>query len=107
MQADCGEQGSSRIVVPLERVDAVCPLSEPEEEEQPDERDLSIKAETKCRQWLVSLMGNENKPEKAKSEYAEAAKKKFKIGTKAFIRAWAGAVEETKNTGWSRPGRKS
>lgn len=107
VQADCGEQGSSRIVVPLERVDAVCPLSEPEEEEQPDERDLSIKAETECRRWLVGLMGNHSKPEKAKPEYADAAKEKFEIGAKAFIRAWAEAIKETGNTGWSRPGRKS
>ena len=35
VQADYEEQGSSRIVVPLERVDAVCPLPESEEEEQP------------------------------------------------------------------------
>ena len=35
VQADCGEQGSSRIVVPLERVDAICALLEPEEEEPP------------------------------------------------------------------------
>lgn len=107
VQADCGEHGKSRIVVPLERVDAVCPLSEPEEEEQPDEHDLSIRAETECRRWLVGLMGNDSKPEKAKREYAEAAKEKFKIGAKAFIRAWAGAIEKTGNTGWSRPGRKS
>ena len=107
VQDDCREQGSSRIVVPLERVDAICPLPESEEEEQPDGRDLNIKAETKCRQWLVGLMGNSSKPEKAKPEYAEAAKKKFKIGAKAFIRAWAGAIEETGNTVWSKPGRKS
>ena len=107
VQDDCGEQGSSRIVVPLERVDAICPLPESEKGKQPDGRDLSIKAETACRRWLVGLMGNDRKPDKAKPEYEKAAKEKFKIGAKAFVRAWAGAIEETGNTNWSRPGRKS
>ena len=85
MQADCEEQGISRIVVPIERVDAICLLPEPEVEEQPDGRDPSIKAETDCRRWLVGLMGKNSKPDTVKAEYAKAAKKTFKISPKRKV----------------------
>ena len=63
-------------------------------------------AETKCKRWLIALMSDDGKPEKTKTAYRTEAQGEFKIGTKAFLRAWANAIEETGNTVWSRPGRK-
>ncbi len=65
------------------------------------------RAETECRKWLTALMTGNSKPEKAKAAYKTEAQAEFSVGTKAFGRAWGSAIEETGNTNWSRPGRKS
>ena len=64
-------------------------------------------AETKCKRWLIALMSDDGKPEKTKTAYQTEAQGEFKIGAKAFRRAWASAIEETGNAYWSRPGRKA
>ncbi len=64
-------------------------------------------AETKCKRWLIALMSDDGKPEKTKTAYQSAARAEFGVGTKAFGRAWANAIEETGNTDWSKPGRKA
>ena len=64
-------------------------------------------AETKCKRWLIALMSDDGKPEKTKTAYQTEAQAEFEIGTKAFRRAWANAIEETGNTDWSTPGRKA
>ncbi len=63
--------------------------------------------ETKCKKWLIALMSDDGKPEKTKTAYQTEAQGEFKIGTKAFHRAWANAIEETGNADWSKPGRKA
>lgn len=62
--------------------------------------------ENKCKEWLISLMQNNTTPEKSKSKYEEEAKNKFRVGSRAFIRAWDGSIEETGNLNWRKPGRK-
>ena len=66
----------------------------------------TIGAETRCKQWLISLMNGDDGPKKAKAAYKTEAQK-FGVGTKAFDRAWSSAVAKTGNTAWSKPGRKS
>jgi len=46
-------------------------------------------------------------PKKAKVEYAKDAKSQFKVGSKAFGRAWGAATAEADAPKWSKPGRKS
>jgi hypothetical protein len=67
----------------------------------------TIKAEGQCRAWLVGLMKATPTSEKPKLAYASEAKALFGVGSKAFSRAWANAVQEASAPGWSRPGRKS
>ncbi len=69
-------------------------------------RALTKAAETKCREWLASLMRN-GPPKQSKDKYREEAKSLYNVGTKAFHRAWANAIAETGNNDWSKPGRKS
>ena len=64
-------------------------------------------AETKCKKWLITLMSDDGKPEKAKAAYKTEAQGKYSVGSKAFGRAWTDAIKETGNTTWSNPGRKS
>ena len=64
-------------------------------------------AETKCRKWLITLMTDNSKPEKAKTAYKTEAQAEFSVGVKAFGRAWVRAIEETGNANWSIPGRKA
>ena len=63
-------------------------------------------AEAETEGWLISLMRSGN-PIQAKRQYEAEARKKFRVGTRAFNRAWAEAVRATANTRWSTPGRKS
>ena len=78
----------------------------PEERPPATSLDHTVKAETKCRKWLVEIMKNGD-PEKSKSGYRAKAVAKFGVGKRAFGRAWANAVAETGNTNWSKPGPKS
>ena len=73
---------------------------------QPFAVDKTIGAETNCKKWLVGLM-TEGAPTKNKDAYRQEAVDTFKVGTRAFDRAWANAVGETGNTEWSHPGPKS
>ena len=68
--------------------------------------DHTIKAETKCREWLVGLMKNGNK-KKSKSAYRTEANAKYGVSNRAFDRAWGYAVADTDNKTWNRPGRIS
>ena len=68
--------------------------------------DPTIKAETKCREWLVGLMKNGNK-KKSKSAYRTEANAKYGVSNRAFDRAWGYAVADTGNKTWNRPGRIS
>lgn len=78
-----------------------------------DEKPISsIGAEKRCKEWLTSIMKNEKgemtKPDKNKYLYQIEAMGKFLNLTKrAFGRAWDKAIEETGNTNFSKPGRKS
>ncbi len=72
-----------------------------------DSSPSTTRAETECRKWLTALMAGNSKPEKAKAAYKTEAQAEFSVGTLAFGRAWGSAIEETGNTNWSRPGRKS
>ena len=64
----------------------------------------TIAAEGRCQKWLADLMRSGNK-EKSKPDYETEAKTKFGVGTRAFRRAWDGAIRETGKTGWGDPGR--
>ena len=75
----------------------------PEKSEAP----TTIAAEKKCEKWLTELMSSNSKPEKAKKYYRTDANNKYKVGLRAFDRAWANALKETGNTNWSKRGRKS
>jgi hypothetical protein len=66
----------------------------------------TVAAETRCRKWLAEQMmaGPPNGP---KTRYASEARRLFKIGSRAFGRAWDAAVEQSGNNIWRKPGRKS
>jgi hypothetical protein len=66
----------------------------------------SIKAETHCQKWLVTKM-KAGKPTKTREEYRAEAADKFKVGSRAFSRAWANAIAEAKNLEWRKPGPRS
>ena len=66
----------------------------------------TIGRETACKAWLIELMQDNSKPEKSRDEYKKEALPKFKIGERAFQRAWSGAIQETGNANWSKPGPK-
>ena len=49
----------------------------------------------------------EGAPDMSKSDYMADAKEQFGTGARSFKRAWSAAVNESGNTAWSAPGRKS
>jgi hypothetical protein len=63
-------------------------------------------AEAETRRWLILLMSTGD-PTQAKPQYEAEAQKKFRVGKRAFIRAWDDALRATGNTRWSKPGPKS
>jgi hypothetical protein len=66
---------------------------------------LTAGAEAETKSWLISLM--HFAPTQAKRQYEAEARKRFRVGIRAFNRAWSDAVKATGNTRWSSPGRKS
>ncbi len=62
-------------------------------------------AETRCQEWLETLMTSGPKKQ-SKSDYYKDAKQ-FEIGLRAFDRAWAKAIENTGATAWKHAGRRS
>jgi hypothetical protein len=72
-----------------------------------DSRRLTSGAEAETFNWLVVLM-KAGDPTQSKARYYEEAKRKFSVGKRAFGRAWAKAIEASRNTKWSQAGpRKS
>lgn len=63
-------------------------------------------AEGKCQKWLLGLMRTGGK-NKSKAKYFAEAKDEYAVSRRGFNRAWANAVSESGNPGWSKPGRKS
>jgi hypothetical protein len=71
----------------------------------PAAQPLTVKAETDCQVWLVSLMteSRQCRPKK-KSTYFEVAQKRFPgLSERAFERAWANAIKET-GSNWGKAG---
>jgi len=66
----------------------------------------TVKDEAACQHWLEKLMSNDSQQKENKSYYQEKALSKFKIGTRAFNRAWANAKTATGNTNWGKAGRR-
>lgn len=64
----------------------------------------SAGAETRCREWLISLM-REGPQKKPKPHYKADAERQFGVGINAFRRAWERAIAETGVTNWGRAGR--
>lgn len=77
----------------------------PQKNDAPKSR-TTIAAQTRCKNWLVSLM-RVGPPTKNKGNYRKTAQREFEVGTKVFDRAWANAVAESGNNKWMRPGPKS
>jgi hypothetical protein len=67
---------------------------------------LTAGAETETQKWLIAMM-QEGDPTQSKARYRQEAEQKFKVGKRAFDRAWASAIEASGNTRWSAAGRKS
>ena len=59
-----------------------------------------------CRRWLADLM-RAGPSGQSKADYRKQALARFRISARAFNRAWDGGIEDSGNTEWSRPGRKS
>jgi hypothetical protein len=70
----------------------------------PDERRLTIGAETECFEWLCEEMqaGPQNG---AKPEYEAEAIATFGVSQRAFNRAWANAVRANPDSNWGKSGR--
>jgi hypothetical protein len=69
------------------------------------ERQLTINAESKCRDWLIQLMKS-GPPKINKSDYKAEAHTRFNVGSNAFNRAWANALAVSGNPAWIKPGPK-
>ncbi|WP_420906410.1 hypothetical protein [Candidatus Magnetaquiglobus chichijimensis] len=91
-------------------------ISNPSSESTTSSVDLNqssiIADETRCKKWLITIMRDKNgkiiKPDSNKKSYFLEAKKKFSnLTCRGFDRAWSNAIEETSNTFFSQPGRKS
>ena len=46
-------------------------------------------------------------PAKKKKDCHTEAERLFRVGTRAFKRAWDNAITETDNTKWNKPGPKT
>ena len=66
----------------------------------------TVAAETRCRKWLAALM-RQGPSHESKPVYLTKAQKRFGVPERGFKRAWNLAIEETGNTDWRKPGRKS
>jgi hypothetical protein len=66
----------------------------------------TVAAEDRCRKWLVDLMVDGRAPSGPKRDYKTQARERFRVGSRAFGRAWDAAIQETGNTSWRAPGRK-
>ncbi len=65
----------------------------------------TIAAETECRAWLAEMMKAGPKAKKKEDWQADAASK-FKVGTRAFGRAWANALIDSGDPHeWIKTGR--
>jgi len=70
----------------------------------PDERRLTIAAETDCFEWLCEEMatGPQKKP---KPKYEAEGTTSFEISKRAFNRVWDNAIKANPNANWGKSGR--
>jgi hypothetical protein len=65
----------------------------------------TVKTQTSCRQWLMSAMEAHELRTKPKEDFYREAKQKFKVGRRAFNRAWDEAIASTGRDNWRKAGR--
>jgi hypothetical protein len=65
----------------------------------------TVAAETKCQKWLSELMIAGPKT-MTRDEYEAAGRERFRVGPRAWGRAWANAIKETGKIEWSNSGRR-